>query len=118
VRDPTNLYLIKYGAASRLPLNPQSMVDHYAILYTQNPGSVGSSLPKDWNKERNKEVARKKKKGTGEVREKWSPEDHGLVAFFDANPSLKKKLRIVDEKKPHVIDLAEKLTDSWPVLAD
>jgi beta-lactamase superfamily II metal-dependent hydrolase len=90
----------------------------YEIHLTYDVKDIDEGREKDWNKERNKEVARKTKKGTGEVREKWSPEDHGLVAFFDANPSLKQKLRIVDEKKPHVIDLAEKLTDSWPALAD
>jgi len=92
--------------------------EDYEIHLTYDVKDIDEEREKDWNKERNKEVARKKKKGTGEVREKWSAEDHGLVAFFDAKPSLKKKLRIVDEKKPHVIDLADKLTDSWPALAE
>ena len=92
--------------------------EDYEIHLTYDLKDIDDEREKDWNKERAKEMARKKKKGKGEVREKWSAEDHSLVAFFDANPLLKKKLRIVDEKKPHVIDLAEKLTDSWPALAD
>ncbi|KRR29969.1 MBL fold metallo-hydrolase [Bradyrhizobium retamae] len=72
----------------------------------------------DWNKERNKQIARTKKSGKGTVREKWSAQDHGLLALFDANPQFKKKLRIVDEKKPHIIDLGDPLAASWPALAN
>ena len=52
------------------------------------------------------DVARKaeeKKKG-----KPWSPKKQGLVAFFAENPKFAKKVVIVDEKKPHLINLLDK----------
>ncbi|HKG61824.1 MAG TPA: hypothetical protein VKB05_18855 [Pyrinomonadaceae bacterium] len=51
--------------------------------------------------ERKKE---EKKKG-----KPWSPKKQGLVAFFDENPKFAKKVSIVDEKKPHLINLLDKM---------
>lgn len=51
--------------------------------------------------ERKKEA---KKKG-----KPWSPKKQGLVAFFAANPKFAKKVVIVDEQKPHLINLLEKI---------
>ncbi len=39
----------------------------------------------------------------------WSPKKDGLVAFFAENPKFAKKVSIVDEKKPHLINLLEKI---------
>jgi len=53
------------------------------------------------------DVARKaeeKKKG-----KPWSPKKQGLVAFFAENPKFAKKVSIVDEKKPHLINLLDKI---------
>ena len=41
------------------------------------------------------------------VRKDWSPAANGLIAFFKAHPKLAKKVRIVDEAKPHLIDLLD-----------
>ena len=90
----------------------------YEVHLTYPLKSIDEEREKDWNKERNKETARKKKKGTGDVREKWSPAAHGLVAFFDEHPLFRKKLRINEDDKPHVIDLADRLADIWPTLAE
>jgi hypothetical protein len=51
--------------------------------------------------ERKKEA---KKKGKS-----WSPKKQGLVAFFDANKKFAKKVKVVDEKKPHLINLLENI---------
>jgi hypothetical protein len=91
---------------------------NYKIHLTYPLPDIDRLREEDWNKERNKQIKRKKKTGKGEVREEWSPENHGLVAFFDANPAFKKKLKIVDEAKPHIIDLGDPLTTAWPKLAD
>ncbi|HSE15949.1 MAG TPA: hypothetical protein VLB46_02790 [Pyrinomonadaceae bacterium] len=48
--------------------------------------------------------AEEKKKG-----KPWSPKKQGLVAFFDENPKFAKKVKIVNEKKPHLIDLLDKM---------
>jgi hypothetical protein len=53
------------------------------------------------------DVARKaeeKKKG-----KPWSAKKQGLVAFFAENPKFAKKVSIVDEKKPHLINLLDKM---------
>jgi len=53
------------------------------------------------------DVARKKeekKKG-----KPWSPKKQGLVAFFDENPKFAKKVMIVNVKKPHLINLLDKM---------
>jgi hypothetical protein len=39
----------------------------------------------------------------------WSPKKEGLVAFFAENPKFAKKVVIVDEKKPHLINLLDKI---------
>ena len=48
--------------------------------------------------------AEEKKKG-----KPWSPKKQGLVAFFDENPKFFKKVSIVNEKKPHLINLLDKI---------
>ena len=39
----------------------------------------------------------------------WSPKKHGLVAFLAANKKFAKKISIVDEKKPHLINLLDEM---------
>ena len=56
---------------------------------------------KDIDVERKKEATKKGKS--------WSPKKQGLVAFFDENPKFAKKVSIVDEKKPHLINLLDKI---------
>ena len=51
--------------------------------------------------ERKKEV---KKKG-----KPWSAKKQGLAAFLDDNPKLAKKIKIVPETKPHLINLLDKI---------
>jgi hypothetical protein len=51
--------------------------------------------------ERKKEA---KKKG-----KPWSPKKQSLAAMFDANPKFLKKVVIVDAKKPHLINLLDKM---------
>jgi len=93
--------------------------EDYQIHLTYDLKDIDEKREEDWNKERNKQIARKKKNsGKGNVRDQWSAKDHGLVAFFNANPGFKKKLRIVDKAKPHIIDLGDPLTAAWPKLAD
>ena len=48
--------------------------------------------------------AEEKKKG-----KPWSAKKDGLVAFFAENPKFAKKVSIVDEKKPHLINLLDKM---------
>jgi len=51
--------------------------------------------------ERKKEA---KKKG-----KPWSPKKQSLASFLDANKNFAKKIQIVDEKKPHLINLLDEM---------
>ncbi len=57
-----------------------------------------------WNEERQKEIAKGKT-----PRAKWSPAKHGVKEFLAQHATAKQRVRIVDEKKPHVIDLLSPL---------
>jgi hypothetical protein len=57
------------------------------------------------------EKKKKLKKPAQEVRPNWSKQENSLRAFFDTHNGLEKnKVKIVDENKPHVIDLLDPLT--------
>lgn len=83
----------------------------YTIHFTYPVEEIDIKRQADWEKEQAKEKARKKKNPATKkpVREDWSPEKHGLVAFFSSNPKMAKKLSIVEDGEPHLIDLLEPL---------
>lgn len=89
----------------------------YEIHLTYPVDELDAERKKDWEKERNKELTRKKKKPATEVREEWSPADHSLAALFKQNPEVAAKVRIVAEREAHVIDLGEPLGKAFPSLA-
>ena len=62
---------------------------------------------KDWDKEQQKEMPKKTAGSKAAVREDWSPQKHSLTAFLAAHPDFAKKISIVDEGLPHVIDLLD-----------
>jgi hypothetical protein len=84
---------------------------NYRIHLTYPVEEIDIERQADWEKEQAKERARKKKnpKTKKTVRENWSPEKHSLAAFFKGNPEMAKKLSIVEDGKPHLIDLLEPL---------
>lgn len=88
----------------------------YEIHLTYPVDEIDKERKKDWDKERNKQIVRKKTKPNTKVREKWSPAQHGLVALFKKNPGSAAKVHIVDEKKAHVIDLGDPLRGAFPGL--
>jgi hypothetical protein len=63
----------------------------------------------DWEKEQEKEKNRKKKNPEVRVRENWSPKKHSLEAFFTDHKDFAKKVSIVEEGQPHVINLLERV---------
>lgn len=80
----------------------------FTIHLTYPMDEIDAARKADWEKEQAKEKKRKAKK----VRLDWSPEDHGLVAFFEKKKKelskAKQKIAIVGDK-PHVIDLLDPL---------
>lgn len=78
----------------------------FTVHLTYPPESIDKEREKDWNKERAKE----QKKGKPDVRPPWSPEEHGLVAFLEANKAFAKKIQVVDPSKPHLIELLDPIS--------
>jgi hypothetical protein len=81
----------------------------FTIHLTYPIDEIDVERKKDWNKEQSKEKAKKKKNPNVAVRKNWSAKANGLVAFFAANPDFAKKVQIVDEGKPHVINLLDEI---------
>jgi beta-lactamase superfamily II metal-dependent hydrolase len=79
--------------------------EDYTIHLTYPIKEIDARRKEDWKKQQEKE----KKSSKKAVREDWSPEKHGLKAFFKANQNFAKKVRIVEKGKPHVIDLLDKV---------
>jgi hypothetical protein len=75
----------------------------FTIHLTYPIKDIDVGRKKDWNKEQQKERARTSKT----VRPNWSPARHSLAAFFAKRPDIAKRIVIVDEKKPHIIDLLD-----------
>lgn len=82
---------------------------NYAVHLTYPVEEIDVGRKADWEKEQAKEVRRKQSKPDLQVREDWSPDKHSVTAFLAANPEFAKKVSIVAEDKPHVIDLHDKL---------
>jgi hypothetical protein len=81
--------------------------DNYTIHLTYPIDEIDKGRERDWKKEQNKEKKRKTKTPNQNVRPNWSKQENSLRAFFDAHHGLLNKVEIVDEKKPHVIDLLD-----------
>ena len=83
--------------------------DEFAIHLTYPVSEIDTGRKAEWNKQRDKEVAQKKKKPNTKVRETWSNKKHSLASFFTTNKDFGKKVQFVEKDKPHVIDLLDEL---------
>jgi hypothetical protein len=81
----------------------------FTIHLTYPVEEIDIEREKNWIKEQQKEKNRKKNKPGVTVRDDWSPEKHSLQALFTDHPDFATKVKIVEEDKPHVIDLLDKV---------
>jgi hypothetical protein len=81
----------------------------FRIHLTYPVKEIDVEREKDWNKEQQKEKSRKKNNPNVEVREDWSSKKHSLTAFFEAHQNFARKVSIVEEGNPHVINLLDKV---------
>lgn len=88
-------------ATLQMILDMRGEDDDYTIHLTYPLDELDAGREKDWNKQQ----ARKSPAN----RKEWSHEEHSLTAFFDEHEKMAKKLSIVDEKEPHVINLLDEL---------
>ena len=79
--------------------------EDYTVHLTYPIDEIDVERKKDWEKEQAKEKARKSKK----VRPNWSAKKNSLAAFLAANKAFAKKVVIVDENTPHLINLLDEL---------
>jgi beta-lactamase superfamily II metal-dependent hydrolase len=75
----------------------------YTIHLTYPVDEIDVARKADWIKQQTTEKKRKKKV----IRPDWSQETNSLAEFFKANPKFAQKIKIVDEKQPHLIDLLD-----------
>ena len=75
----------------------------FEIHFTYPIDEIDVEREKDWKKEQAKEKAKSKKM----IREDWSPAKHSLKSFFKVHDDFAKKVSIVEEGQPHVIDLLD-----------
>jgi hypothetical protein len=79
----------------------------FTIHLTYPIEEIDAEREKDWKKEQQKEKIRKKKTPGATVRENWSPKKHSLTTFLTDHTDFARKVRIVAEGEPHVINLLE-----------
>lgn len=77
--------------------------EDYTVHLTYPIEEIDADREKDWKKEQAKEKARKAKK----IRPNWSAKKNSLAAFLAANKDFAKKVVIVDETAPHLINLLD-----------
>lgn len=81
--------------------------ESYTVHLTYPVKDIDVERKLDWQEQLKKERARKKKKPTTKVRANWSAKKHSLKSFLAAHKTFAKKISIVEDKKPHVIDLLD-----------
>jgi hypothetical protein len=75
----------------------------YAIHLTYPVDDIDVGRKENWEMEQAKEKKRNKK----DPRPDWSPRKHSLAALLEDRPKFARKIQVVDERKPHLIDLLD-----------
>lgn len=82
----------------------------FTVHLTYPIDQLDAARKSDWEKEQNKEKARRKAGSRKPVRENWSATKHGLAAFFESRRlSPGQKVIINEDSKTHAIDLLDRL---------
>jgi hypothetical protein len=82
----------------------------YTVHLTYPVGEIDVERKNDWKREQAKEKKRREKNPNQVVREDWSMEVNGLGGLFDKEKDFAKKVRIVADQGPHMIDLLDPAT--------
>ena len=83
--------------------------DDYTIHFTYPVSEIDPAREANWQKEQKKDRDKQKKNPAKQVRPDWSPEKQSLRAFFKEHKEFAKRLSIVEEGEPHVIDLLDEV---------
>ena len=79
----------------------------YEVHLTYPIDVIDAGRKADWEKEQAKEKKKKKKNPKKKVRPDWSPAEHSIASFLDKNESFAKKIHIVPDGKPYLINLLD-----------
>jgi hypothetical protein len=79
----------------------------YTVHLTYSIDEIDKGSQADWLEQQNKEKKAQKKNPNKSVRPDWSGEKQNLKDFFDGQKNFLNKVSVVEEGKPHVIDLLE-----------
>lgn len=83
--------------------------DEYEVHITYPIEEIDTGRQADWEKEQAKEKKKKQKNPNKEVRPDWSPAEHSIAGLLEANESFAKKVRIVPDGEPHLINLLDEI---------
>lgn len=81
--------------------------EDFLIHLTYPIDEIDAGREEDWKKEQEKEKLKKVKKPQTTVRSNWAPQKQSLQAFFANHSKLANQVRIVEQGKPHVINLID-----------
>jgi hypothetical protein len=87
----------------------ESENEEFTIHLTYPIKEIDIEREKDWMKEQQKEKIRKKKDPKVKVRVDWSFQEHSLTSLFEAHKDFARKVSVVEEEEPHVINLLDEL---------
>ncbi|HEV7398015.1 MAG TPA: MBL fold metallo-hydrolase [Pyrinomonadaceae bacterium] len=81
--------------------------ENYTIHLTYPIDEIDTARKAEWEKQQASEKTKQAKNPAKKVRENWSADKHSLAAMFAANPDFLKKVSIVAENEPHMINLLD-----------
>jgi hypothetical protein len=87
-------------------LDARGSDDDYSIHFTYPIDEIDEARQMDWKKKQARKMIHS---ANTPVRKDWSHAEHSLATFFQRNPKLAKKVKIVDERRPHIIDLLDRV---------
>jgi len=82
---------------------------NFTIHLTYPVHEIDIKREEDWNKEQKKERDRQQKNPEAVVRDDWSPAKHSLTTFFADHENFGRKVSVVEEGKPHLIELLDEV---------
>jgi hypothetical protein len=83
--------------------------DEYTIHLTYPVSEIDAAREATWEQAQASDRKKQLKNPNKEVRPDWSPEKQSLRAFFKEHKEFAKRLSIVEDGEPHVIDLLDEV---------
>lgn len=83
----------------------------YKVHLTYEIDEIDTAREAEWNMQQAKEKKKKLEKPEKKVdiRPDWKPHEQGIAAFLEDNPSFAKKIHVVVEGEPYLINLLEEV---------